>query len=44
MIGHVSKDLQQWNIILLESDTSPDANTSETQCLKHDTIASQAKR
>ena len=29
---------------MLESDTSPDVNTSEIQCLKPDTIASQAKR
>ena len=29
---------------MLERDTSPDVNTSETQSLKHDTIASQAKR
>ena len=28
---------------MLEHDTSPDVNTSETQFLKHDTIASQAK-
>ena len=29
---------------MLESDMSPDVNTSETQCLKRDAIASQAKR
>ena len=29
---------------MLETDTSPDVNTSETQCLKRDTKASQAKR
>ena len=29
---------------MLERDTSPDVNTSETQCLKRDRKASQAKR
>ena len=29
---------------MLESDPSPDVNTSETQCLKRDTIASQANQ
>ena len=43
MILHVSIDLQPWNI-MLDKDTSLDVNTSETQCLKHNTIASPAKR
>ena len=43
-IWHVSIDLQPWNITMLESDTSPDVNTAETQCRRRDTIASQAKR
>ena len=33
-IWHVSKDLQPRNITMLDSDTSPDVDISETRCLK----------
>ena len=37
---HTTRDLQPRNITMLGSDTSPDVNTPEIQCLKSITVAS----